>query len=90
MARNFNDVFRDAAALSENDRAALAGLLIESLEEETDSDVEAAWAAEIERRIAELDVTCIHILAGTRIDRDGAGADIQIQNRRDALIFRNG
>lgn len=48
-------VFRDAAELSESDRAALAGLLIESLETEADPDVEAAWAAEIERRVQELE-----------------------------------
>jgi putative addiction module component (TIGR02574 family) len=55
MAKDFKDVFRDAAELPEHDRAALAGLLIESLEGEADPDVEAAWAVEIERRIAELD-----------------------------------
>lgn len=55
MAKDFKDVFRDATDLSEHDRAALAGLLIESLEAEADPDVEAAWAAEIERRVAELD-----------------------------------
>lgn len=55
MARSFDQVFRDAAELSEDDRAALAGLLIESLEAEPDPDVEAAWAAEIERRVAELE-----------------------------------
>ena len=55
MPKDFNEIFRDAAELSEQDRATLAGLLIESLEGEPDPDVEAAWAAEIERRIAELD-----------------------------------
>jgi putative addiction module component (TIGR02574 family) len=55
MSRTFTDVWKDAADLSEQDRAALAGLLIESLEGEPDPGVEAAWAAEIERRVAELD-----------------------------------
>jgi len=55
MPKDFKDVFRDATELSEHDRATLAGLLIESLEGEPDPDVEAAWAAEIERRVAELD-----------------------------------
>ena len=55
MAKDFNEVFRDATELSEHDRATLAGLLIESLEGEPDPDVEAAWAAEIERRVEELD-----------------------------------
>ena len=55
MPRDFKDIFHDAADLPERDRATLAGLLIESLEGEPDPDVEAAWAAEIERRVAELD-----------------------------------
>jgi putative addiction module component (TIGR02574 family) len=44
-----------ASALSEQERATLAGLLIESLESEVDPDVEEAWRIEIERRVAELD-----------------------------------
>ena len=44
-----------ALALSPNERAWLASELIASLDESTDSDVEAAWAAEIERRIAEVE-----------------------------------
>ena len=55
MSRTFTDVWKEASELSEEDRAALAGLLIESLEGEPDADVEAAWAAEIEKRVAELD-----------------------------------
>jgi len=55
MPKDFNEIFRDATELSEHDRATLAGLLIESLEGEPDPGVEAAWAAEIERRLAELD-----------------------------------
>lgn len=55
MSRTFTDVWREAAELSEQDRAALAGLLIESLEGEPDAEVEAAWASEIQRRMAELE-----------------------------------
>lgn len=55
MSRTFIEVWQEAADLSEADRAALAGLLIESLEGEADPDVEAAWAVEIERRVADLD-----------------------------------
>lgn len=55
MSRTFTDVWKEAAELSEKDRADLAGLLIESLEGEPDAGVEAAWAAEIERRLSELD-----------------------------------
>ncbi len=55
MSRTFTDVWKEASDLSEADRAALAGLLIESLEGEPDPDVEAAWAAEIERRVADME-----------------------------------
>ena len=55
MSRTFTDLWKEASELSEKDRADLAGLLIESLEGEPDEDIEAGWAAEIERRVAELD-----------------------------------
>ena len=55
MSRTFTDLWKDASELSAKDRADLAGLLIESLEGEPDEGIEAAWAAEIERRVAELE-----------------------------------
>lgn len=57
MAAELNQVFHDALELSDNERATLVGLLIESLEEteETDPEVEAAWAAETERRWQEIE-----------------------------------
>jgi putative addiction module component (TIGR02574 family) len=48
-------LFEQASELPQSDRAELAGLLLESLESEPDDAVEDAWAAELERRIAELD-----------------------------------
>lgn len=41
--------------LDPEERAALTGLLIESLEPESEGGVEQAWVAEIERRMVELD-----------------------------------
>lgn len=55
MSRTFTELWREASELSEKDRADLAGLLIESLEGEAADGVEAAWVAEIERRVAELE-----------------------------------
>ena len=55
MSRTFTELWQEAAELTEEERASLARLLIESLEGEPDPDVEAAWAAEIEQRVAELD-----------------------------------
>jgi putative addiction module component (TIGR02574 family) len=55
MARNLKQLFREAFELPENERATLAGLLIESLEPPPDPDVEEAWAAEAERRWNEIE-----------------------------------
>lgn len=53
--RDVVDLFREAAELSEDDRATLAGLLVENLETGADLDVEQAWADEIADRVADLD-----------------------------------
>lgn len=45
----------EALKLPESERAELAARLIQSLDPEVDSEVDAAWAAEIERRCAALD-----------------------------------
>jgi putative addiction module component (TIGR02574 family) len=55
MSTHVTELFAKASILSDEERATLAGLLIESLESEVDSDVEEAWRVEIERRVAELD-----------------------------------
>jgi putative addiction module component (TIGR02574 family) len=55
MARKLHELFREAAELSESERAELAGLLLESLEGIPDEDVEAAWAEEVERRVRQID-----------------------------------
>ena len=44
-----------AVGLSAEERAALAGQLIESLDQQVDDDVEAAWSVEIQRRLKRLD-----------------------------------
>ena len=55
MATSNSALFKQVLNLEEDDRAALAGLLIESLDSETDKDVESAWLEEVEHRIAELE-----------------------------------
>ena len=55
MARTLQDIYRDAAQLSDRERVELAGMLIDGLAEESDPGVEAAWAEEVERRIREVD-----------------------------------
>ena len=43
MSTHVTELFERASILSEQERATLAGLLIESLESEVDPDVEEAW-----------------------------------------------
>jgi putative addiction module component (TIGR02574 family) len=50
MARETRDVFHEALQLPLNERAKLAGDLLESLDR-IDADVEVAWADEIQRRL---------------------------------------
>lgn len=55
MARSARDLFDEAMRLDPKERVALTGLLIESLDPESEAGVEQAWVVEIERRMAELD-----------------------------------
>ena len=54
MPTTFKDLEQQAIALPEADRAALAEVLLESLHT-SHPDIHAAWAREIENRIAALD-----------------------------------
>jgi len=63
MERNLNEVLKDAVQLPERDRAALAGLLIETLDPVSEPDVEAAWSEEIERRLAEVDAGTVELIS---------------------------
>ena len=55
MATSAEELYRKALSLDERERAALAARLIESLDTEIEEGVEAAWLAEVERRMEELD-----------------------------------
>ena len=55
MKSDTTELLEKALKLPAEARAALAGFLIESLDETVDEDAEAAWAEEITRRIRELD-----------------------------------
>jgi putative addiction module component (TIGR02574 family) len=49
------DLLKEALKLPPEARAALAGSLLDSLDQEIDEDAEAAWQTEISRRMRELD-----------------------------------
>mgnify|MGYP003413169529 FL=1 len=55
MAISREQVFRKALGLDAPDRTELVGLLIDSLDPETEQGAEAAWLQEIDRRARELD-----------------------------------
>lgn len=55
MKRDAAEILKDALALPTEARAALVGSLLDSLDTDVDEDAEAAWAAEVNRRVAELD-----------------------------------
>ncbi|HJQ27493.1 MAG TPA: addiction module protein [Blastocatellia bacterium] len=55
MNAKLKEVFEAASELPENDRAELAGMLLDTLDGEPDPDVEAAWAEEVERRVRQVD-----------------------------------
>ncbi len=54
MATSFNEIEQQAQALAAEDRARLAETLLESLQMPL-SEVETAWAQEIEKRVAAFD-----------------------------------
>jgi putative addiction module component (TIGR02574 family) len=55
MTKQALELLQKALALPEADRAALAGSLLESLDQVVDADAELAWKNEIARRISDLD-----------------------------------
>jgi len=55
MGREAAKLLAEALKLPAQDRAAVAGQLLRSLDEQVDEDAEAAWVEEIGRRVRELD-----------------------------------
>lgn len=55
MKQDISVIVKEAMKLPPEARAALAGSLIDSLEESVDRDAEAAWEAEIISRLKEID-----------------------------------
>ena len=53
----------EALRLSDEERAALAGELIHSLETEVDADAEAVWSVEIRKRLDRVDAGAATIIS---------------------------
>lgn len=61
MQTSFEIVESEALKLNVTERAKLAEHLIASLDE--DSEIEEAWAAEVERRIAEIEAGAVQLIS---------------------------
>ena len=55
MTEQALELLQKALTLPEADRAALAGSLLESLDQVVDADAEIAWQSEVSRQISDLD-----------------------------------
>lgn len=62
MRNSADKILEEALSLPPEKRAAIAGSLIESLDPGVDSDAESAWAAEIAKRIHELDTGAVELI----------------------------
>ena len=57
-----SDLLKEALKLLPEARAALAGSLLDSLDQEVDENAEAAWHAEIDRRLTEIDSGIVQMI----------------------------
>ena len=69
MADELKTLLEKALQLPPEARAALAGSLLDSLDEEVDDDVEAAWSAEITRRVSELETDKVQSVPWSEVRR---------------------
>ena len=69
MKRDAAEILKEALTLPTEARAALAGSLLDSLETDVDEDAEAAWATEVNRRVAELDSGAVKTIPWAEVRR---------------------
>jgi putative addiction module component (TIGR02574 family) len=69
MKRDAAEILKEALVLPSEARAALAGSLLDSLDTEVDEDAEAAWATEVNRRVAELDCGAVKTIPWAEVRR---------------------
>lgn len=73
MTEETKRLLREVMKLPPEARAALAESLLESLDDGIDEDAEAAWAAEIAKRAAELDQGLVRTVPWAEARRRIAG-----------------
>jgi len=62
MKQNIAEILMKALKLPPEARAALAGTLLDSLDETVDRDAESAWEAEIVMRLKEIDEGKVNLI----------------------------
>ena len=62
MKQNIAKILKEALKLPPEARAALAGTLLDSLDETVDRDAESAWEAEIVMRLKEIDEGKVNLI----------------------------
>ncbi len=69
MTTDVRRLLDDAMQLGDADRAELAGLLIDSLDNDADENVQQAWNNEIARRLSELDNGSVKAIPWSEVRR---------------------
>ena len=62
MAISAKELYEQSLKLDDNERTALAGLILDSLEP-GDPDAEEAWVKEIEKRLSEMDSGTVKLVS---------------------------
>jgi len=70
MNTQSQQLLESALLLPESDRAEIAASLIHSLDTESDEDVDAAWAAEIQRRVESIDNGQVNLIPWDDVMRE--------------------
>jgi putative addiction module component (TIGR02574 family) len=67
LLNSFEEILRAALELPPNARAMLAGHLLESLDDPEQTEIDAAWSEEIERRIRDIDEGKVKLIPGEEV-----------------------
>ena len=67
MTRPAKEIVDAAIKLEESDRLKIVEEILASLEPDTDDDVDAAWAAEVERRSQEIKEGVVRLVSWTEV-----------------------
>ena len=65
--KSFEEILRAALDLPPDSRAMLAGQLLESLDDADQTEIDAAWSEEIERRIRDIDEGRVKLIPGEEV-----------------------